>query len=71
MLAQRAACLRLHLLEQNLNKIDWNFLSQNINAIHLLENNLNKIDWNELCKNQNASAASSLSATTFVRKVFS
>lgn len=34
----------VHLLEQNLDKIDWGFLSMNRNAIHLLEQNLDKID---------------------------
>ena len=27
----------IHLLEQNMDKIDWKFLSENPNAIHLLE----------------------------------
>ena len=34
-----------YILEQNLDKIDWYKLSENINAIHLLEQNLDKIDW--------------------------
>ena len=37
-----------HLLEKNLDKINWNYLSKNPNAIHLLEQNLDKIDWDNL-----------------------
>jgi hypothetical protein len=38
-------------LEQNREKIDWNWLSKNPNAIHLLEQNPEKIDWHYLSKN--------------------
>ena len=38
----------------DINKIDWEFLSRNPNAIHLLEQNLNKIDWCWLSVNRNA-----------------
>jgi hypothetical protein len=31
------------LLENNLDKIDWNGLSVNPNAIHILEKNLDKV----------------------------
>ena len=40
------------ILENNLNKIDWNFLSFNENAIHLLEQNQDKIDWSFLSFNE-------------------
>ena len=33
----------IHILEQNLDKINWDNLSTNKNAIHLLEQNLDKI----------------------------
>ena len=42
------------MLEQNIDKIDWNYLSLNPNAIHLLEKNFDKINWNYLSKNPNA-----------------
>ena len=35
-------------------KINWNMLSENPNAIHLLENNLDKINWIHLSLNPNA-----------------
>ena len=35
-------------------KIDWEWLSRNPNAIHLLEQNLDKIDWDVLSENPNA-----------------
>ena len=44
----------IHLLEQNINKIDWMLLSNNPNAIHLLEKNMEKIDWRQLSYNPNA-----------------
>ena len=34
-------------------KVDWNMLSCNPNAIHLLENNLDKVNWLYLSKNPN------------------
>ena len=43
-----------YLLENNIDKIYWDFLSVNPNAIHLLEKNINKINWNLLSCNQNA-----------------
>ena len=36
---------------QHQDKIDWNCLSENPNAIHLLETNLTKIDWSTLSEN--------------------
>jgi hypothetical protein len=36
----------IHLLEANLDKINWNGLSYNSAAIHLLEANPDKINWN-------------------------
>jgi hypothetical protein len=44
----------IHLLEQNVDKINWNTLSENPNAIHLLEQNVDKIDWSALLSNPNA-----------------
>ena len=44
----------VHILEKNLNKIDWSNLSGNYNAIHLLERFPNKIDWTMLALNKNA-----------------
>jgi hypothetical protein len=41
-------------LEQNPNKINWERLSGNPNAIHLLEQNPNKINWERLSGNPNA-----------------
>ena len=38
----------IHILEQNLDKIDWFYLSENPNAIHILEQNLEKVDWTML-----------------------
>ena len=35
----------IHLLEQNIDKINWTALSRNPNAIHILEQNVDKIDW--------------------------
>jgi len=44
----------IHLLEQNTDKINWDYLSENSNAIHLLEQNVDKINWNNLLRNPNA-----------------
>ena len=44
----------IYLLEQNPDKIDWEYLSYNPNAIHLLEQNQDKIDWNMLSGNPNS-----------------
>lgn len=38
-------------MEQNPDKINWNYLSTNPSAMHLLEQNLNKIDWEYLSAN--------------------
>jgi hypothetical protein len=43
-----------HLLENNLDKVDWRELSENPNAITLLENNLDKVNWRQLSRNPNA-----------------
>jgi len=43
----------ISIIEQNMNKIDWKYLSRNYNAIHILEKNLNRINANQLCKNKN------------------
>ena len=43
--------LKLLILEKNQDKIDWEELSRNPNAIHLLEKNLDKIDWSYLSTN--------------------
>ena len=44
----------IHLLENNMDKINWSELSRNTNAIHLLENNINRINWFKLSGNSNA-----------------
>ena len=44
----------IHILEQNIDKIEWGFLSNNPNAIHLLEKNIDKINWYLLSRNPNA-----------------
>ena len=38
----------------DINKVDWEFLSENPNAIHVLEKNLDKIVWRYLSENPNA-----------------
>jgi hypothetical protein len=43
----------IHLLEQNIDNIDWSYLSVNPNAIHLLEKNIDKIEWYWLSTNPN------------------
>jgi len=35
----------VHILEKNMHKINWKFLSGNVSALHLLEKNQSKIDW--------------------------
>ena len=35
-------------------KLKWDVLSENSNAIHLLEKNIDKIDWDWLTRNSNA-----------------
>ena len=42
------------LLPENMDKINWNSLSQNPAAIHLLEKNINKINWGFLSLNPEA-----------------
>ena len=44
------------LLEENLKKIEWGYLSFNPGAMNLLQNNLSKIVWSQLCKNPNLEA---------------
>jgi hypothetical protein len=44
----------IHILEKNLDKINWKCLSSNPNAIPLLEKKLDKIDWSVLHENPNA-----------------
>jgi len=49
-------CIQPHLIDiigQNMNKIDWNTLSSNYNAIRILEKNMDKIDIEKLCYNKN------------------
>jgi hypothetical protein len=43
----------IHILEENLDRINWNTLSCNINAISILEQNLDKINWSFLLRNIN------------------
>jgi hypothetical protein len=45
--------LAISIIEKNLDKIDWDDLSENPAALHLLENNLNKINWYHLSFNEN------------------
>ena len=40
------------LLEQNLDKVNWCFLSMNPHALNLLEQNPHKIEWYYLSKNE-------------------
>jgi hypothetical protein len=40
--------------EQNLEKVNWSFLSSNPNAIPILEQHLDKVDWTSLSSNPNA-----------------
>jgi hypothetical protein len=44
----------IHLLENNLDKINFGCLTMNPKAIHLLEKNLNKVDWELITENPNA-----------------
>ena len=37
----------------NINKLNWDYLSSNTNAIELLKANQNKIDWKYLSANPN------------------
>jgi hypothetical protein len=51
MLSENPAAI--HILEKNLDKVDWMWLSRNPAAIHILEKNLEKVDWNGLSGNPN------------------
>ncbi len=44
----------MELLRENQNKINWEYLSLNPNAIKLLKENQDKIDWDWLSENPNA-----------------
>ena len=44
----------MSLIEQNLDKANWEILSSNKKAIHILEKNIDKIDWWNLSYNPNA-----------------
>ena len=44
----------IHILEQNMDKVDWEQLSKNPNAIHILEKHLDKVYWWNLSENPNA-----------------
>ena len=44
----------IHILKQNLDKVNWDWLSLNPNAIHILEQNLDKANWDYLSQNPNA-----------------
>jgi len=39
--------------QMNDNKLNWDRLSSNINAIEICENNLNRINWGKICQNPN------------------
>jgi len=52
-LSQNSSPGAIKLLENNLDKIDWYYLSQNPNAIHILENNIDKLNWYRLSANPN------------------
>ena len=41
-------------MDQNPDKINWEDLSENPNAIHLMDQNPDKINWEELSRNPNA-----------------
>ena len=43
----------IHLLEQNLDKINWHYLSKNPNAVHILKKNPDKINWVLISLNTN------------------
>jgi hypothetical protein len=42
------------MLEKNLDKVNWCYLSGNPNAISILEKNMDKVYWNGLSYNPNA-----------------
>ena len=41
----------IHMLEQNLDNVDWYRVSSNPTAIHILEKNLDKVNWMQLSSN--------------------
>jgi hypothetical protein len=41
----------IHILEKNMDKVNWYYLCRNPDAIHILEKNQDKIDWNSLSYN--------------------
>ena len=43
-----------NIVEQHLDKVDWQGLSLNPNAIHILEQNIDKVNWRFLSRNPNA-----------------
>ena len=43
----------IKLLEQNIDKINWNAISSNSNAVELLAKNMDKIDWDNMMINEN------------------
>ena len=44
----------IEILQDNLDKIDWDVLSSNPSALCIIEKNLEKIDWSILSRNENA-----------------
>jgi hypothetical protein len=46
-------CHLIDIIEQNMDKVDWGWLSINYNAIHILEKNVDKINVDELRHNKN------------------
>ena len=51
MITKQKEKLHALLLEQNLDKVDWKYLSLNPRAIYILEKNLEKVDWRILSEN--------------------
>ena len=41
------------MLKENQDKIDWNYLSTNPNAIEILKNNKHKLNWDYISSNIN------------------
>ena len=46
----------IHNLENNIDKVNWDYLSINTHsrAIHILEKNIDKVDWSNLSSNPSA-----------------
>ena len=44
-----------NIIQENLDKINWDKLSKNPNALGLLTENIDKINWKELSSNENES----------------